>query len=673
MKHFLQILISFLFISTANSQNIRNEKFGFIQEKDFLAPANAIENDDAAIVLSNVGSTTFEGNNSGNFTLVFKQHKKILLLKKSAFDEATFRIKLYQGNYALEEKIEDLFAATYTINNGIITESKLNKENVVTEKINRYFNAKKFTLPNVKEGCIIEYSYTLKSPFISHLRSWDFQEYYPTLWSEYQVTIPPMFKYVIDKKGDFKNQKLVDSTKNVFKNYTILFPGSAAFSSPEVINLSGDAKWYLWAMKDVPSYKKEDFIANHKSYITTIDFQLQSIKYSETNNRMFVQSWYETVEELLKSPDFGQIFDKEKNEWIGIEANRIVDSLIGLEAAKKIFYNINQAFNCDDYDAIKLSDEIKKIYKQKKGNVADINLLLTAMLRSQGFEANPVIISTRGSGKITETTAILDQFNYLICELVLDSNTTFFLDASKPKIGFGKIPAYCYNGFGRRIATTPILIDLSANKFQEDKTTTFFLINAGNKIEGSYESKLGNNESIGFRNDVLSKTNEIIFKEIKKQYAFDVAVENGEIENLKKTEDNIIIRYDIKFAFDEQDLIYFNPFLTDIKKENIFKAEKRLNPIEMPHTINEMYVLDMEVPTGYIVDELPKSIKSKFNEDEGVFEYIITNKENHLQLHYRFSLFLANYETTDYDNLRTFYGLMLKKQAEQIVFKKIKK
>jgi hypothetical protein len=55
-----------------------------------------------------------------------------------------------------------------------------------------------------------------------------------------------------------------------------------------------------------------------------------------------------------------------------------------------------------------------------------------------------------------------------------------------------------------------------------------------------------------------------------------------------------------------------------------------------------------------------------------LFEYIISNKEGHIQLRYKFQLSKANYEAEDYNSLRDFFGLMVKKQAEQIVLKKIK-
>ncbi len=56
-------------------------------------------------------------------------------------------------------------------------------------------NRAKFTLPNVKEGSVIEYSYRITSEFLSYLRDWEFQREIPTVWSEYKVTIPEYFHY----------------------------------------------------------------------------------------------------------------------------------------------------------------------------------------------------------------------------------------------------------------------------------------------------------------------------------------------------------------------------------------------------------------------------------------------------------------------------------------------
>ena len=121
-----------------------------------------------------------------------------------------------------------------------------------------------------------------------------------------------------------------------------------------------------------------------------------------------------------------------------------------------------------------------------------------------------------------------------------------------------------------------------------------------------------------------------------------------------------------------EDLYYFNPLLTEVYKENPFKAAERKYPVEMPHPIDETYVFNMEIPEGYTVDEIPKAAKVVFNDDEGFFEYLIAKDDERIQLRSRLKLVKATYKQEDYSVLRDFFAFVVKKQSEQIVFKKKK-
>jgi hypothetical protein len=73
-----------------------------------------------------------------------------------------------------------------------------------------------------------------------------------------------------------------------------------------------------------------------------------------------------------------------------------------------------------------------------------------------------------------------------------------------------------------------------------------------------------------------------------------------------------------------EDIVYFNPITPhDAEKENPFKAVQRIFPIEMPYCTNKTYILNMQVP-GYKVDELPKSARVALNDNEGMFQYLIS-------------------------------------------------
>ena len=107
-------------------------------------------------------------------------------------------------------------------------------------------------------------------------------------------------------------------------------------------------------------------------------------------------------------------------------------------------------------------------------------------------------------------------------------------------------------------------------------------------------------------------------------------------------------------------------------KKNPFTSSERLYPVEMPYTTHEIFVLDMEIPKGYTVDEMPKSVRYKLNEDEGMFEYIISKSADKIQMRSRVDINKANFQQEDYQSLREFFSFIIKKQSEQIVFKKIK-
>jgi hypothetical protein len=59
-------------------------------------------------------------------------------------------------------------------------------------------------------------------------------------------------------------------------------------------------------------------------------------------------------------------------------------------------------------------------------------------------------------------------------------------------------------------------------------------------------------------------------------------------------------------------------------------------------------------------------------EEESIFEYRVSQSGNTISLRSRVKLVRANYAADEYELLREFFSIIVKKQAEQIVFKKQK-
>jgi hypothetical protein len=188
---------------------------------------------------------------------------------------------------------------------------------------------------------------------------------------------------------------------------------------------------------------------------------------------------------------------------------------------------------------------------------------------------------------------------------------------------------------------------------------------------GSMQQSPGYYESYALRNKIKEKGKEELVKEIKKDFGSSIEINNCRFDSLDKYEEVLGINYDFDMEQEKEDVIYLNPMFSEGYKDNPFKSAERFYPVEMPYTMEETYNLQLEVPQGYIVDELPKQIMVKFNEEgEGMFEYRISQSGNGISLRSRILFKRSTFLPEEYESLREFFNLIVKKHNEQIVFKK---
>jgi hypothetical protein len=657
-----------LFTFSVPAQKNRSKfKFGEVKVEDFEPKVYDIDSDANAIVLADIGSSDFKGNSKGDFSLMFIHQKRIRIINKNGVDAATVEIPLYKSDNA-EERIEKLEAVTYNIEDGKVVTTKLNNASIFKDKYDEHHTVKKFTFPNIKEGSIIEYKYTVSSPFYFNLQPWDFQGTMPRLWSEYTVTYPnSIFDFVVLKQGYVPFT--IDTFSSSSQNYTISSTGGAAYSGFRVYNLHSSTITQKWAIKNVPSLKHENFISALNNYKSRVEFQLKRIKYSETHIEDYMGNWNQFVERLMKRENFGEPLQA-GNGWIGDDLKRIIsDSKDDYAKAKKVYEYLRDNFTCTSNEGLMFSKSIKKVFEDKSGTVADINLLLVAALKRLNFEAVPALLSTRDNGWANEVYPLLDGFNYVVCRVKIGDDW-YLLDASDKNIGFNKLPERAYNGSARVIADMPILVDLSPDSLKESKVTTLFMTNDDNNITGSFSVQYGNFKSAEMRDHLSKMEASDYLKELKKEFSFDVNLSNIEIDSLKIPEEPLSVKYNIDLKFND-DIVYFNPVLAETKKENPFKAAERFFPVEMSACTDETYILNMEIPKGYKVEELPKSARVMLNGEEGMFEYIVAESGGRIQLRCRTQIKKATFDPEDYQTLRDFFGFIVNKENEQIVFKKV--
>jgi len=172
------------------------------------------------------------------------------------------------------------------------------------------------------------------------------------------------------------------------------------------------------------------------------------------------------------------------------------------------------------------------------------------------------------------------------------------------------------------------------------------------------------------REIISKKGKDNFFSEIKKTLPSETQIDNLRLDSLTVLNEPLGIHYDF-LVKPETGTFYLNPLIGEMYEKNFFKAEDRVLPVEMSFPSNRTYTINLEIPKGYVVDEIPKSVMVKLNErGDGVFEYQVRQGDTYISLRTKLTIKRTYFDADEYNMLREFFDLIVKKQNETIVFKK---
>ncbi|MDB5253022.1 MAG: hypothetical protein JWP27_2191 [Flaviaesturariibacter sp.] len=652
--------------SNADAQKKEVFKFEKITPEVLQRKIYPVDSNASAVVLGDVGSTEIIGNTKGWFSFTFRRHVRTHILKKAGYDEAQKAIMLYVTSGA-QEKLEALKATTYNLENGQVVETKMDKDNVFTEKAAKYQFLKKFTLPNVKEGCIIDIEYRIVSDYLNTLQPWNFQGAAPRLWSEYTLSVPQFFEYSFISRGSIPFY--ISDRSNRMDQFNIVQTQGAEAS--DRVSFTANVTDYRWVAKDVPAFKPESYLSSSSNYSSHIEFQLAAQR-DPLQYHNYIGSWPEMTQNLMNDEDFGKKLDK-NNNWLSDVVKPLIASGTNQDKARRIYAYVRDNFTCTSPEGLYLSQPLRNILRTKAGSVSEINLLLASMLKYADIPAEPIMLSTRSNGFVYTLFPMLSRFNYIVTSATIDGQR-YYLDASQPHMGFGHLPTECYNGMARVINETATPLNFTTDSLKERKMTSILLINddKGSWV-GTMQQVAGYYESEDIRATIKDKGKEQYFKDLKKGFGLDISMTNQRIDSLTQYDHPVAVYYDFKVEAPKEDIMYVSPLFGEATTENPFKSAERSYPVEMPYAIDESFNVTMYVPEGYVVDELPKSMRVKFNDaGEGMFEYMISQSNDVISLRTQVKFTRANFQPDEYEILREFFNMIVSKQKEQIVFKKKK-
>jgi hypothetical protein len=658
-SHYLFLLAGLLIARMSYGQLLQDNNPGEVQPADFHPSSPVGDSNANVVVLLHSGSVDLQRTFS-DWEVRQTRYRRLLIRNKNGFDAAKIEISY---DPALNLFGIGLHAVTCNLAGDSVVRTRVATNDIFTDLTSGMWIREKISFPNVKEGSIIEYSYVLHTNSIYSLYPWTFQGEYPCLKSSYLMTFPEVFDYVITTQGHLPISRINDSLERVYE------------FGIGVKSVTMKCYGILWQATNVPAFKEEPYISTPKNYVSAVRFQLSEYKDMEQDKTIKVDdTWDEVNKELFKSKSFGGIMTA-SSHWLRKEMRTIVnDTVNGMDKARALYAYVRDHFtNTGKALVVDKDQSLKDLFKSHKGSVAEINLLLTAMLREEGLTADAVILSTRDNGLINPHYPIMENFNYVLVRLKA-GNDTYYLDASEPRMGFGHLPLECYNGYARVVSEKPDSVVLDADSLKESKFATVMLTNndPGDSLTGTYTVQRGYYTSLDVRDEIADKGEKSYFEGVRKSYPYAVELTDRRIDSLKQYDLPITVHYSIGLPIGDDDRMYFNPMMGEGIKENLFSAAERHYPIEMPFSVDELFVMRMEIPKGYVIEEMPKPVRVLLGDGDGSYEYLFRTDEESVQFRSRLVIKRTYFQPDAYQPLRDFFAVVLKKQGEMIVFKKKK-
>ena len=654
-------------------------KYGQVDPKDLTAAPFAADSAAEAVVLCDFGTSGFQYVQN-DFQLLSERTTRIKILKKSGYSAATVEVPLYHEG-PNTEKIGSLRGTTYNLVDGKLVKTKLDVgANTFVEERTPNIRVRKFTLPDVREGSVIEYSYTVMSDFYFNFQDWTFQRDIPVRWSEFRANIPEYFIYKKLVQGYHRLEvNTQDETTQTFAIHTSGgFSGSGMNTQREAATtdmVNARTTNSRWAMKDVPAFRNEPFMTTSEDYVDRISFQLSGLRFPGQAYRSVADTWSKVEMELLNSDNFGQQLDRAGflKEQLRPLVAKYPDQR---ERAAAVRALVLSSVRYDGTNRYSTTASLRKAFDAHHGTAADVNLLLIAALRGADLPAHPLLLSTRTHGRINQSQPLIDRFNYVVALLPLGEGKDLLLDATEPLLPSGVLPKRCLNQFGRLIMKDP-----DASRWVELQPTQRYVhyqqvglkLDAQGSLSGKVHEEHGGYAGVDAREELTSLGEKKYLTQLAAPHS-GWTVPKLTVTNREDVAKPLTLEYEFNQPADDNTTagtLYLSPLRDFGSEQNPFRHDDRLFPVDFGAPQDETTMITLTLPEGYELAELPKPAVISMPDGGGRYLYsVAAAAPGTVQITSRLSLSRPVYAAADYTTLREFYRLMLEKQAEKLVIKK---
>ena len=651
MRQFLTLFLIFSIYTNSIAQTF---DFGKISISDFSR--TDLDSNANAIVLNEFGrSSVFVDDYDNRIKLQHEYHVIIRINNKEGFKKANFEIPSYKRGSYIRDYFDELKAVTYNLENGRIEKTELENKKVFRENYSAYLDLNKFTLPNIKEGSIIEVSYRTLEQDLFNFKTWEFQDDIPKIQSQYIAIIPASFAYNVVLRGPYK---LTDQKAEALKEYIFLD------------GLRMDCSKLTYTMKNIPAFVEEDYMTSPTNFKSAIYYELESIFYPSTGSKKtFSKTWKDVDTDLMNEKAFGG--QLKKTDLFQANLATIVSPTDSkLEKAKKIYNYINKQIKWNNYLGKYAESGIEKALEKRTGNIGDINLALVTALLAADLEAYPIILSTRRNGTPNALFPVLSDFDYVIACVDVDG-VKYKLDASNPYLPFGELPLQCLNERGRIIYSKKSS-DWFPLTVEESSDVSYVLegaLDEQSKIKGKLTISSRGNKAFLKRQHIAKFNSLEEYWEKLDEEMPNVTLTKSSIQNLEEIDQLLIEEFDVIVDVSKQmgqDVLLLAPNIIDRISYNPFKAQERTYPVDMGFKSKTLYSVKLTIPDHYEIAEKPQNASLALPESTAKYRYVTQVNGNQLEILQSLAFNKPIFSVDEYFSLKELYSRIIQQQKLDI-------
>ena len=538
-----------------------------------------------------------------------------------------------------DESVESIKATAFNMEGSKVVKSNLKKSDIVTTKIDEQNYRVEFTVPDVKAGTVIEYEYKIHSQIFWELHDWLAQWEIPVAYAKLDMNIP---SYLIFNIEDHGIQRLT---------YTCTI-GSLKFkleSDPLSNPVSISTNHYVYEGRNLIGMPKDKYVWNVEDYSAGITAELKSYRLPGMMAMDYAKTWEQIDQMILDSEDLGMHLNEHSPLIDELKEAKINDIADQRERAAAVCKLVMSKVKWNGKYELSPGPAFETLNK-RRGTNADINLLLLQTLHDAGLEAAPVMLRERSQGLLPYNFPSIRKLTTYIVGITLNNGTNLFVDASSA-------------GGYLNVLPEQLLVERARIVSKKKKANPW--VNLQKIVRSHANTTI---DAVLSTDGTLSGTQTTIHRGLSALHYRQQAGKTDEF-SMEATEE---VKYNRQGEVSDG-TISICPITSDLLSLTPFTSDTRLMPVEFPSESSQQIVINITLPEGYKLSEVPQPTIAS-TPDKGVNgRFVITQSGQKVQVNCQFNITKMQHPQQNYDALHGIFDMFSKCISQPLVISRVDK